>query len=329
MSELRWNPILREWTVTATHRQARTFLPPDDYCPLDPTKPGGFPTEVPAADYDFVVFENRFPSFRPDPAAPAIEGDALEPVAPSKGVCEVVLYTSQHGGTLAEASIPRLRRLIEVWTERYRTLAALDYIDYVYIFENKGKDIGVTLTHPHGQIYAFSFIPPFVNRWLQSAKDYYAETGRSVFMDMLQKELHDEKRIIAQNARFVAFIPFFARFPYEVHIYPKAFRPSLTDLDNAEKWDMAEILKVVMSKYDNLWQISMPYIMLMHQQPTDGKAWPGVQFHFEFLPPLRAKDRLKYLAGCESGAGTFINDTLPEEKAAELRAVAPQLWRLA
>jgi len=166
MSELRWNPLMGEWVATATHRQERTFLPPADFCPLCPTKPGGFPTEVPAENYDIVVFENRFPSLKADPPAPAVEGTELYPVRPGQGVCEVVVYTPHHTSTLAQESVEQIYQLVQVWTDRYRELGALPFVDYVLIFGNKGEAIGVTLHHPHGQIYAYPFIPPRAERQL-------------------------------------------------------------------------------------------------------------------------------------------------------------------
>lgn len=323
MSEMRWNPILQEWVVTATHRQDRTFFPPRDYCPLDPTKPGGIPTEVPAPDYQIVTFENRFPAFQRTPLPPAVEPTDLYRVRPSQGVCEVVLYTPEHEGTLTDASVTQIHRLIRVWTDRYAELGALDYVRYVLIFENKGAVIGVTLTHPHGQIYAFPFIPPILQRELASGLQHMERTGRCLFCDVLAEELRDGRRLVVESEQFVAFIPFFARWPYEVHIYSRAHAGSLLDFSPEQQYDLARLLKVVLLKYDGLWQMSMPYIMVMHQQPTDGGAYPHYHFHIEFYPPHRTKEKLKYLAGVESGSGTFLNDTLPEDKAAELRAVPP------
>jgi UDPglucose--hexose-1-phosphate uridylyltransferase len=325
MSELRWNPILREWVVTATHRQDRTFLPPADYCPLCPTKPGGFPTEVPEAAYEMAVFDNKFPSFRLDAGAPALEGSDLFPVRPSTGKCEVVLYSSDHNATLAKASERDLRRLTRVWQDRYETLGADPALDYVFIFENKGTQIGVTLHHPHGQIYAFSYIPPRVERSIASEDAHHAATGRCLHCDVIAEERKDARRIVAENERFVAVIPFYARYPYELHLYAKGHLASLSEFEDADVADFAQVLHVVLQKFDNLWGLSMPYIMVMQQAPTDGVQRPGSHFRVEFYPPLRTETKLKYLAGCESGAGTFINDTLPEEKAAELRAVEPRL----
>ncbi|MBU6428748.1 MAG: galactose-1-phosphate uridylyltransferase [Cyanobacteria bacterium REEB65] len=321
MSELRWHPLLREWVVTATHRQDRTFLPPADYCPLCPTQPGGFPTEVPADDYQFVVFENRFPTFQTPPPEPAIAGDEFYPVEPATGICEVVLYSPRHDSSLASCSVADIERLIRVWTDRYRVLGDRPDVDYVYIFENKGEAIGVTLPHPHGQIYAFSFIPPRIQREIDAASSHFERAGRCLLCDILDREVQDGRRIVAENDSWLAVIPFFARYPYETYLMPKAHRDSLLDLSGGERQDMASLLKTILVKFDALWGISFPYMMVMHQAPTDGIVRPGTHLHVEFYPPMRAPNKLKYLAGCESGAGTFINDTLPEDKAAELRAV--------
>jgi UDPglucose--hexose-1-phosphate uridylyltransferase len=327
MSELRWNPLLGEWLATATDRQERTFLPPPDYCPLCPTKPGGFATEVPESSYDIVAFENRFPSLRPDPPLPAIVGSELYPVRPAKGVCEVILYSPNHDSTLAREPVGQIDKLVRVWTDRFVDLEKLDYVDYVFIFENKGEVIGVTLHHPHGQIYAYPFIPPHIAKELYQSRIHHETTGRCLICDIIAEELRDGRRIVTQNESFVAFVPFFARFPYEVHICPLRHQQALPDFDRAQQKDLAAIFKTVLVAYDKLFDLSFPYMMVMHQRPTDGRVYDYYHFHIEFYPPLRAKARLKYLAGSETGAGMFINDTLAEEKAAELRShVEPVSW---
>ncbi|HET6382692.1 MAG TPA: galactose-1-phosphate uridylyltransferase [Armatimonadota bacterium] len=323
MSELRWNPILEEWVITATWRQDRTFLPPKDYCPLCPSRPGHAPTEVPESTYQIVCFENRFPSLQPEPPEPAVPSTDLYPVAPAQGVCEVVLYTPQHEGTLTERSVEEIGELIHVWADRTRVLGALDYIKYVLIFENKGKEIGVTIQHPHGQIYAFPFIPPKLEREIASAAKHRARTGRCLFCDVLRAELTDGRRIVAQNDSFVVGVPFYARYPYETHIWSRRHLGKLPEMSAGEMHDLAAILKTTLLKFDSLWGISLPYMMLLHQSPTDGDPHDEFHFHMEFYPPYRTKEKLKYLASVESGAGTFINDTLAEEKAEELRRAAP------
>lgn len=320
MSELRYHPFLDTWVITATHRQERTFLPPDDYCPLCPTQPGGFPTEIPDASYDIVVFENKFPSLRMDAAEPAVEGTALYPVRQAHGVCEVVCYSQNHQATFATLPYDQVRKLTRVWQERYRELSSLPEVEYVFIFENKGKEIGVTLTHPHGQIYAYPYIPPFLVRELTSERAYFERTGRPLMADVLAEELADGRRIVWQNESFVMMIPFFARYPYEVYLTSKQHRPSLASMSPTELDDLAEALLVTTRKLDLLFGFSMPYTMCMHQQPAvSGYDWNW--FHVEFYPPYRTANKLKYLAGSEAGAGAFINDTLAEEKAAELRGL--------
>jgi UDPglucose--hexose-1-phosphate uridylyltransferase len=321
--ELRWNPLLGEQVIVSTGRQGRTFLPPPEYCPLCPTANiGAFATEIPSATYEIAVFENRFPSFRPD--APDV-GDAspLEKRSPARGVCEVVVYSPQHDVTLASLPPEQTRRLVDVWADRYEELAARTDVAYVFIFENRGREIGVTLTHPHGQIYGFPFVPPRVTTEQATAAAHHARTGRCLMCDIVASEIADGRRIVAEDGGFVAYVPFAARLPYEVHVAATSHRESLLDLSDNERNNLARLLRLVQATYDGLWGFSMPYTMSVHQRATDGVPRPGEHLHIEFVPPYRTKDKLKYLAGIETGTGTFINDTAPEEKARELREARP------
>jgi UDPglucose--hexose-1-phosphate uridylyltransferase len=328
VSELRWNPLLGEWVATATQRQDRTFLPPKDYCPLCPTQSGGFPTEVPESTYDIAVFENRFPSLRKYPEAPAVTGSNLYPVAPSQGVCEVVLYSPNHNSSLAQEPVEQIYKLVRVWTYRFRELSALDFVKYVFIFENKGEAIGVTLHHPHGQIYAYPFVPPRIATELKESLQYQEKTGSCLICDIQVEERADGRRVVAENESFLAIVPFFARWPYETHLYSRRHFQALTDMTTDEQRDLAGLLKQILVAYDKLFASSFPYMMVMHQRPSDAGVYDAYHFHIEFYPPRRAADRLKYLAGSETGAGMFINDTLPEEKAEELRLrLEPVIWR--
>jgi UDPglucose--hexose-1-phosphate uridylyltransferase len=327
VSELRWNPLLGEWVATATHRQERTFLPPADFCPLCPTKPGGFPTEVPESTYDIVVFENRFPSLRPLPPPAAVEATELYPVRPGQGVCEVVLYSPNHTSTLAAEPVEQIYKLVRVWTDRFRVLDLLPFVDYVFIFENKGEAIGVTLHHPHGQIYAYPFIPPRVQTELEQSRAHKERSGRCLLCDIVAEERRARERVVAENASFIAYVPFFARYPYEVHIASTRHLQALTDLAEAEQRDLAAMLKTILVAFDRLFDISFPYMMVLHGRPSKRADYDHYHFHIEFYPPLRTATKLKYLAGSETGAGMFINDTLAEEKAAELRErVTPVTW---
>lgn len=319
MSELRFNPLLGQWVATATHRNARTFLPPAEFCPLCPTQPEGFETEIPASSYDVAVLENRFPSLRIPPPKPALASDPPFLVAPARGVCEVVLYTSQHRGTFANLSVEQVRHVIEVWIDRTVQLGARDEIEYVYIFENKGEEMGVTLHHPHGQIYAFPFVPPVVRTECEQFERYRAEHGACLLCELGAKERATSSRIVVARDGFTALVPFAARWPYEVHLLPDRHVRLLGELTDGERDAFARALLDVVRAYDRLFDRSFPYVMAVHQMPTSADM--PYHLHVEFYPPLRSERRLKFLAGSELGAGMFINDTLPEESAARLREV--------
>jgi len=324
VSRLRWHPLQEEWVAVAAHRQVRPIAlgGRTDTEPSCPFCPGG--AEGLNGPYEFVTFENKFPSMSPS-APPGRTGKpgGLYREAPGKGVCEVVLYSPRHDNTLADESREHIFKLVNVWTDRYRELGSRPYIKYVYIFENKGAVIGVTLLHPHGQIYAFPFIPPRVATELGAERRYRLLHGKCLLCDLLRAEKRARVRLVAQGSSFTAYLPYFARYPYEVHIVSNRHIGHLGEMTKREQWDLAGVLKTVLVKYDNLFGFSFPYIMLMKQSPTDGKKHPYHHFHIEFYPPHRSRDKIKYLAGCESGAGTFINDTVAEEKAAELRRTRP------
>ncbi len=240
----------------------------------------------------------------------------------------MVLYTSNHNTTLAQEPVERIYKLVQVWTDRFIELSRLDYVDYVFIFENKGEAIGVTLTHPHGQIYAYPFTPPKVLTELEQSKKHQEDTGRCLFCDIIKEERRDGRRVVSENNGFINYIPFYARWPYEVHIAPTRHMQALTDMSVEEQRGFAAMIKTVISAYDRVFNISFPYMMVIHGRPSDGKNYDHYHFHLEFYPPLRTATKLKYLAGSETGAGLFINDTLAEEKAAELRKlVEPVQWK--
>ena len=304
----------------ATHRQDRTFLPPDEFCPLCPTREGGPPTEIPFPAFDVVVFENRFPSLVRRPPEPAVPGSTLYPVAHSVGANEVVVYSDDHHLGLAEMEVPRIAKVIDVWADRYSELGGRDDVAYVFVFENRGVAVGVTLHHPHGQIYAYPDIPPRVQRKLDVATAHAEDYGTCVYCDVVARERADGVRVVAHNRSFVAFVPFAARFPYEVHVTSLRHAPSLLDLTGPERLALAEVLRRVLQGFDRLFGFVLPYVMSMHQAPTDdGEHQHVSHLHIEFTPLHRTADTLKYLAGSELGAGAFINDTAPEQTAARLR----------
>jgi UDPglucose--hexose-1-phosphate uridylyltransferase len=312
MPELRLDPLRREWVAYATERNDRTFLP-TEFCPLCPTGTGGA-SEVPLETFEIVVFENRFPAFGPD------RRDG-RPVRPPTTGCEVVVYTPEHDLTLAQLPAERVRLLVDVWADRYRELGSRAEVAYVYIFENKGEEVGVTLHHPHGQIYALPFVPPFAKAELDASREHLAGRGRCLHCTQLALE-ESGPRVVISEGSMAAFVPRSARWPYEVHLYPRRHVASIADLDDRERSDLANALSGLTGTYDRHFGFSTPYVMAVHQAPTDGREWPEAHLHFEFYPPHRRGDRLKYLAGVELGAGTFVNDTRPEDTAAKLRRAA-------
>ncbi|UCH02071.1 MAG: galactose-1-phosphate uridylyltransferase [Candidatus Bathyarchaeota archaeon] len=311
--ELRWDHILSEWIIVSGERNKRPFLP-KDFCPFCPGA-----EEIPQNGWKVLSLPNRFSALMADPPLPDVTSRRLLYSKPSKGLCEVIIYTPHHNASLAKLSVEHIRSVIELWTLRFRELGDKDYIKYVFIFENKGRMIGVTLDHPHGLIYAFPFIPPLIKKELSSSKRYWKRNKACLFCKILETERKDKLRLICENESFICFLPFFARWPYGVHIYPKRHVQALPDLTEKEHERFALILKEVLTKFDNLFNMNFPYIMVLHQKPTDEKPYPYYHLHLEFYPPHRDKNNIKYFAGVEMGAGTVTFDYRPESKAKELR----------
>ena len=298
MSELRFEELRGEQVVYAIHRQERTFLPSRDHCPLCPTQPGGPETEIPFPAFEIVVFDNRFPAFE----------------AP-EGAAEVVVYTDDHDASFGTLARERAEALMWVWRQRFQELGARAEVEYVMIFENRGVEVGVTLHHPHGQIYGYPFLPPVPK--LELAAD--GRLGGCAPCELLRRELEDGRRIVYENDVIVAYVPYAARWPYEAHVVLREHRPSLLDCEAEELRLLAAGLQALARGYDMLFDRPFPYVMVVHQAPTGGAAAGNGHLHVEFYPPLRTAEKLKYLAGSEQGAGTFISDVLPEKSAAKLR----------
>jgi UDPglucose--hexose-1-phosphate uridylyltransferase len=315
---LRWHPLRGEWVAYATHRQNRTFLPPADYNPLAPSADPDHPTEVPAGRWDVAVFENLFPTF----ATTAHTAPAHSvPTTPARGRCEVVVFTQAPTASLGTLPLWHIELLLDVWADRYDELGALADVAYVYPFENRGIEVGVTLNHPHGQIYAYPFVPPVAAQALRQERRHYEEHDRGLLEDMVAAELDQRIRLVYRGTEVSAFMPVCARYSYEVWIAPHRRAASFTQLTRTERRDFARALKTVLLKFDGLWSRPFPYIMAVHQAPTDGAAHPEAHLRVELYPAYRMPARLKYLAGSEIGAGVFTADTVPEEKVKELQAV--------
>jgi UDPglucose--hexose-1-phosphate uridylyltransferase len=319
MRERRRDPVTAEWRTFSTARQSRTFLPPTEHCPLCPTLDPGAPTEVPWSEFDVVTFENRFPALVSEPEPPTPGAGVFE-AAPAAGATEVIVYSDRHDATLPALGRDRIRLLIDVWADRYAALGARADIDYVFVFENRGEAVGVTLHHPHGQVYGYPDVPPIARRELTVARRRLRDHGTCVWCESVAQERAEGVRVVAHNDGFLAFVPYAARFPYEVHVGPQRHVPSLLDLGDRDRDHLAEILTRLLRGYDALFGFPLPYVMAMHQSPTvDGDWEPVSHLHLEYMPLHRTADRLKYLAGSELGAGAFLNDVAPEVAAAQLR----------
>jgi UDPglucose--hexose-1-phosphate uridylyltransferase len=321
-SEIRRDPLTGEWVAMAAHRQTRTYKPPADLCPLCPSSPGR-PTEIPESDYDVAVFENRFPSLAQSvPDTPdAVPGMPMVPLAPGRGRCEVVCFTSDHDRSFGELSPARVRTVVDVWADRTTALAELPGVEQVFPFENRGEEIGVTLHHPHGQIYGYPFVTPKTELMLATAQAYRAEHGRPVQGDVLAAERAAGDRLVECGRHWTAYVPAAARWPVEVHVVPHRQVPDLPALTESERDDFAQVYLAVLHRLDALYGRPLPYIAAWHQAPVRrGRdlAW----LHLEVFSVLRTKDKLKYLAGSESGMAVWVNDVTPEQIAARLREFA-------
>ncbi|MBS1792755.1 MAG: galactose-1-phosphate uridylyltransferase [Acidobacteria bacterium] len=330
--EERWHPLREEWVIVAAHRQNRPWsgetlaLPAADLpdyvedCYLCPRNRRVSGQTNP--DYEQIfVFDNDHPSVAPHAPENLSAVPEIYQVRPAKGVARVVCYSPRHHLTLTELAPAEIENLLRVWQAQYVELGARPEVEHVLIFENKGEAVGVSNPHPHCQIYANNFVFKTIETEVRASREYHARTGKILFQEIIRAEQADGRRIIAENETAIAFLPFFARYAYEVFVAPKKSHPSIDGLSDEEIAGFAEVLKKVLVKFDNLWRMPFPYVMPLHQAPTDGGDYGAFHFHIEFHPPLRKPNLLKYLAGPEIGGGNFLSDTSAEEKAAELRAL--------
>ncbi|MET0453166.1 MAG: galactose-1-phosphate uridylyltransferase [Mycobacterium sp.] len=322
-SQLRFDRLTGQWVVIAALRQDRTYKPSADQCPLCPD-PTGANSEVPAPDYDVVVFENRFPSLsgadgRPFDL-PDVGGDGFTH-APGHGRCEVISFSSSHTASFADLAPEHARLVVDAWRHRTADLMDRPGIEQVFCFENRGEEIGVTLTHPHGQIYGYPYLAPRAAHMLAEARAHAKRHGSNLFADILAHEVAEDVRVVARSELFTAFVPFAARWPVEVHIYPNRFVRNLIDLDDAELDAFASMYREVLARFDRMYPTSLPYISALHQF-RDTDAQREGYFHVELMSVRRSATKLKFLAGSESAMDAFISDVTPESIANRLRELS-------
>lgn len=338
MWEQRWHPLREEWVIVAAHRQSRPWsgaevaacarrLPRyDPTCYLCPGNVRVHGDVNPAYEGTF-AFDNDHPCVGPH--APAVLSAPEPPFLnrPATGVARVVCYSPRHDLTLADLDVGGVDALLATWQDQMRDLTARPDVAHVLIFENKGEQVGVSNPHPHCQIYATNFAFKFIETEARASERHLAGTGQVLFRRILDAERRDGRRVITENGSAIAFVPYFARYAYEVYVAPTETHASLITLGDQERRDLAHVLRDVVIRFDNLWQMPFPYVMALHQAPTIGAPHRGFHFHIEFHPPLRKPHLLKYLAGPEIGGGNFLSDTCPEAKAEDLRAAGGPLYR--
>jgi UDPglucose--hexose-1-phosphate uridylyltransferase len=331
--EERWHPLREEWVVVAAHRQHRPWsgenvstrpkllAAHDPACYLCPgnTRVGG--KRNPDYDRTF-VFDNDHPCVAIDAPSSVVAPPAPYRARRANGISRVVCFSPRHDATLAALPVEAVRDVVETWRQQTRDLAQTPDVKHVLCFENKGDVVGVSNPHPHGQIYATNFVFKTIETELAASIRYHNETGRGLFEDIIRAEQKDSRRILYEDDRVIAFVPYFARYAYEVYVAPKRRVAHVFDLTEEEAMSLAIALKEITVRFDNLWRMPFPYVMPLHQAPTDGGDYATYHFFVAFHPPLRQPGLLKYLAGPEIGGGNFLSDSSPDAKAAELRAVS-------
>ena len=284
-------------------------------CPFCPGS-GKVPDKFTVLKYD-----NDFPALSQNPPVPDDVETRIYKTKPNYGKCEVVLYSPEHTVTLPELPEPHIRELVDLWTERFVEISSDEKIKYVFIFENRGAAVGVTMPHPHGQIYGYSVVPKKLELEMQSCREHFNENGSCLICDLMEDEEKDGRRIIFENEDFVTFLPFWSEYPYGVYIGAKRHFQNLTQMTEREKDNLANILKETAGMLDSLFDYTFPYMMCMYQNPVNSEDTSDYyHFHIAFYPPMRSADKIKYNASSETGAWAHCNPTAPEEKAEELRA---------
>lgn len=319
MAELRYNPLLRDWTMVSAKRQNRPNMP-KDFCPFCPGS-GKVPD-----DYDVYLYHNDFPVLSQNPPEPDNVGGSLYQTKEAYGKCEVILYSPDHHATIPDLNKEHMGKLVDLWCSTFKELEKDHKHKYIMIFENRGEEVGVTMPHPHGQIYAYPFIPLKVKTELDSCKAHYKETGRNMFDEMIKEEKQFGGRVILESAHFISYIPFFTDYPFGVHVVSKIEKTSITELTMNEKEELGLMLQQLVGGMDLVYNRLFPYMMVMHQRPSNLEEESDeplikdyYRFHIEFYPPLRDRDKIKYNASSETGGWAAANPTKVEDTARVLR----------
>ena len=316
MAELRFNPLIKDWVMIASHRQNRPQMP-KDWCPFCPNPANDKIKET----YDVMEYDNDFPALSQNPPVPDDVAIGIYKTKPGYGKCEVILYSPEHTTTIPELPVSHIKKLVDLWQNRFVEISKDEKIKYVFIFENRGELVGVTMPHPHGQIYGYSYIPKKIELELASSKEHMEETGNCLVCDMLKEEIAFKQRVIIENEHFITFLPFYSEYPYGVYIAAKNHLHNIAEFDDSEKAALADILKKTVGMLDSLFDYKFPYMMCMHQTPvnTEENCSGYYHFHIEFFPPMRSKDKQKFNASSETGVWAHCNTTAPEVVSDELR----------
>ncbi len=320
MSELRYNPFLDTFTIVAANRQKRPHLP-KDYCPF-------CPSFGKVRHYDVMIYPNDFPALSQNPN-PIEENDSFFWKKEAYGACEVILYSPEHHKRFCELSVNQIYKIVSLWKERFNHYKQDEKIKYIFPFENNGEEVGVTIHHPHGQLYAYSWIPPKIKTELDNCIKFYQVTQKPLIQSWIEKELEEKSRIIYENENFVALIPFFTDYPYGVNIVDKNFHANIGEMNDYQLHNLAKALKNVTYAFDKIFDRPFPYMLCVHQTPVNDDFYDEApkyySFHIEFYPPLREKDKIKWYASSEMGTGAATNTVLVEDTAQVMKKIIQNL----
>jgi len=321
MAELRWNPMIGDWVMINSSRQARPVMP-EGYCQFCPGPEKEKKGKIPETGYDVMKYDNDFPALSQNPPEPEnVTGNSkLYMTKPMYGKCEVILFSPDHNSSLCDFSVGDIKKIVNLWVERFVEISKDKDIKYVFIFENRGELVGVTQPHPHGQIYGYSVMPKKIELEIECFKAHFEKNNACMFCDINKDEIEFGQRIIYENEDFIVYVPFFAEYVYQVYIASKTHKSNIVQFNDREKENLAEIFKMVTGMYDSLFDKKFPYMMCMHNAPVNSDDTDKYfHFHIEFYTPLRSENIQQFNASSETGVWAHCNPSSPEEKAGELR----------